>query len=156
MKKIAAIILLSVFIISCSNNSKKDNTDASNENKAVDTIVSDPAPTNDEIQAFIDQFSTDSVFQMAHIKFPVKKIYPDQDMNLINDLIDKENWEIIDIRYDSAFYYRQYSSYGQKFIIIDDTLNISHVGLNCGINFGYKFVRKNEEWILFEAYDHSN
>lgn len=154
MKKIVAVLLLSAFIISCSNNSKKDNTNK--ENQVVDSIVSDPVPTDEEIQAFISKFSTDSAYQMSHIQFPIMEEHPDSLGYLKKGSIEKENWKIIDIRYDSAYYYRQYSSYGQEFIITDDTLTISHGGLNCGINFGYKFVRENEEWILFEAYDHSN
>jgi len=107
------------------------------------------AYTNNKFLVFLYNFSTDSVFRVSHIRFPLKIGY------LTEDFSDMEKFVSIE---DAPKY--DFFNQGEIIFLHDghfsnSTIKIFYAGTNNGINGFYVFEFINGTWLLTEDNDFS-
>ena len=142
---ILAIPLL--FITSCMDNTKETTPRNITDNEP-DNIKSGDYNFSD----FIKRFTTDSVFQINHVKFPLEEV------SLGVDAEDS----------DSTFYIKKskWKFYSFKDTICDgiklehqfDTINFTctELGIDTGVRIDYYFEKSGTQWFLTKIVDASN
>lgn len=155
----AAIILyslLSVLLISCTQNRNENGADAGK-------LVSDAKDISSGIEAeafeeFMKRFSEEESFQLKRIKFPISVIIPDaghEGMAPIKETIGKYDWEPLDLTYDSTFLTRTYDKYYQVVRFNNDTAVVEIRGIDNGIYADYYFELIDNKWYLVTLYEAS-
>lgn len=101
---------------------------------------------------FLQKFSTDRIFQLKRIVFPVKAIVSDptdEGMTIKEDRIEKQAWEHLDLTYDSTYVTREYDQYHQDVFFKSDSAVVELRGINNGIYANYYFKCENDgRWYL--------
>jgi len=104
----------------------------------------------ENFEAFLYQFSTDSVFRNGHIKFPLKYGYLDDDYEKSTNYYTEENVPQYDFFNSSNlmfFHSREIGNEKQILIFLR--------GIDNGINSYYYFEKFNDTWRLIKDNDYS-
>jgi hypothetical protein len=100
---------------------------------------------------FLINFSSDSLYQKSHIKFPLSYDYADadKDFETINSTITMNDWRFIDFgkNIEGLFY--------PNVISTDPCRKIFLQGIENGIHVRYTFCQKNKVWNLVRLEDYS-
>lgn len=156
-----------ILVVSCSQNSDRrshqqleDKTLSKRADSASDDMedAESTLSLEEEFSHFIEKFSKDENFQMKRIKFPISVIVPDtshQGMAPMNDLIEKRDWELLDLSYDSTYLTRPFDQYYQVVNFKQDTAVVEIRGINNGIYADYYFSKIEDEWYLVTLYEAS-
>ena len=144
---ILAIPLL--FITSCMDNTK-ETTSRNITNDEQNNIKSEDYNFSD----FIKRFTTDSVFQINHVKFPLENVAIE---------LDEENNDSASTSYIKK---SEWKFYNFKDTICDgiklehqfDTINFTctELGIDTGVRIDYYFEKKGTQWFLTKIVDSSN
>jgi hypothetical protein len=147
-------LLFLLLFIACDNNSTNSTNGKSNERQAHASPIKEDVDSN--FNDFIDQFSTDSTFQLSRTKFPLKTKWYDLD-NGKDSLIykDRSSFEMIDLSKKKST--GQEDQWERKIVI--DKKNTSAIieirGIDNGIIVDYLFKKINGAWMLIEIDDSS-
>ena len=131
-----------------------DNTKEAASNNITDNEQINIESENYSFSDFIKRFTTDSVFQINHIKFPLKEVSIE---------LDEEN-------HDSMLYTNtkksEWKFYSFKDTICDgiklehqfDTINFTctEFGVDTGVRIDYYFEKSGSQWFLTKIVDSSN
>ena len=133
-----------LFITSCMDNTK-ETTSSNITNNEQTNIESE----NYNFSDFIKIFTTDSVFQINHIKFPLEWDEENNDSTSIS-YIKKSEWKYYsfpDTIYD-----------GIKLEHPIDTTNFTYteLGVDTGVRIDYYFGKTGTQWLLIKIEDSSN
>jgi hypothetical protein len=146
-----SIIFFSVLLASCGNNDtvtrQQTNDKQSSTSESKDTVDND-------FNVFIVKFSTDSMFQLSRIKFPLKISWHEIDQDTVM-YKNKSDFELIDFR---AKKYTGPLDQWQQEIIIDKnnkSATIEIRGIDNGIFIEYVFEKINGTWMFIEIDDSS-
>lgn len=138
-----------LFITSCMDNTK-ETISSSITNNERNNIKSESYNFGD----FAKRFTTDSVFQINHIKFPLEDVSIELDEenndNTSTSYIKKSEWKYYsfpDTIYD-----------GIKLEHPIDTTNFTYteLGVDTGVRIDYYFEKIGTQWLLIKIEDSSN
>lgn len=154
-KAIVLSCILSVFLISCTQNREGRSTDAGNDTAETADIT---VLENEEFSEFVKKFSDDKSFQLQRIKFPISVVVPDaglEGMAQVHETVGRYEWEQLDLYYDSTFLTRQFDKYYQVVRFNNDTAVVEIRGIDNGIYADYYFSLIDKKWYLVTLYEAS-
>lgn len=138
-----------LFITSCMDNTKETTSSNITDNEQTN-IESE----NYNFSDFIKIFTTDSVFQINHIKFPLEYVSIE---------LDEENNDSISTSYIKKSEWKYYSFPdtiydGIKLKHPIDTTNFTYteLGVDTGVRIDYYFEKTGTQWLLTKIEDSSN
>ncbi len=151
MKISPVVVFLFLFFlfINCSGNGKgsrepeSKNTAFAQENRK--------QAGHEDFYQFLDKFNTKRIFQLKRIIFPITVSAPDADriaLEPTEEKIEKEDWELLDLSYDSTYTTRDYDKYTQTVNFRKDTAHVALRGIDNGIYADYYFKLIDGEWFL--------
>ena len=113
---------------------------------------------NEAFETFLDQFGADSIFQKEHIKYPLVWKYLDSDIDGLNTSVDsvkKSEYLYRDFTEDKTAMQQEYDQYTIEITKPSDTVFYTLKGYDNGIFMHYKFIFKDNKWLLVEINDKS-
>lgn len=120
--------------------------------KTTDKAVKESNTGNEEdFYDFLDKFNKDRIFQLKRVMFPVRATLAniaDEGMAPMNEMIEKYDWEHLDLTYDSTYLTREFDQYHQDVFFDTDSATIEQRGINNGIHANYYFKLKEGKWYL--------
>ena len=106
----------------------------------------------ENFEAFLYQFSTDSIFQKEHIKFPLKYVYADWE----DDYEDKTDYLTEENVFQSNFFENDNLAFFHNNDISNKKqIKIHYRGIDNGILGYFYFEKFNNAWRLIESNDYS-
>ncbi len=155
---ILVFILMSTFTSGCTSN-KSEKSDIADENSSNSTIsVSDNSSQSEDFSVFLEKFSEDRIFQLKRVSFPLHAVVgnpDDEGLAPMQQVIEKQDWEYIDLSYDSTYISRDYDQYVQKVHFKSDSAIVEQRGIDNGIYANYYFKKTNGKWYLVGLEDTS-
>lgn len=149
------LIELAILLSSCSSEKTNDKGIIANSNQNthqnIHQNVHQSVAVNENFYDFLEKFSTDRIFQLKRIVFPVKAVESDPDdeeVILKEGTIQKYEWEHLDLTYDSTYITRECDQYYQDVLFKSDLAIVELRGINNGIYANYYFKRENGQWYL--------
>lgn len=145
---------MAIFLMACDNSSTNSTSRQSNGAQAP-TLLTKVAVDN-SFNDFIDKFSTDSIFQISRIRFPLKTKWYDLDNDRDSVIYeDKSGFKLMDFRKKKST--AQYGQWEQRIVVDKNNASatIEIRGIENGIMVDYLFEKINGAWILFEIDDSS-
>lgn len=145
MKKTTFIFAILIFLIGCNELKEKNiqnQTQIVNGNKE--------KIHREDFDSFFLKFSSDSVFQISRIKFPLKKSILDITDELEETKILKNEWDFISFKDNNS------SLNGFNYIKTkSDASQVKYEmrGIDNGILIEYIFQKEENEWYLIEIQD---
>lgn len=145
------ILLMAIFsLTSCSGNGKgsqKQNV------KDIELVQNNSAQQKEyeDFYEFLDYFSTKRTFQLERIIFPIMVSAPDASQIALaptEEKIEKMDWELLDLTYDSTYTTRDFDKYTQTVNFRKDTAHVALRGIDNGIYADYYFKLIDGEWYL--------
>lgn len=140
--------------MACDNSSTNSTSRQSNGAQAP-TLLTKEAVDN-SFNDFIDKFSTDSIFQISRIRFPLKTKWYDLDNDRDSVIYeDKSGFKMMDFRKKKST--AQYGQWEQRIVVDKNNASatIEIRGIENGIMVDYLFEKINGAWILIEIDDSS-
>lgn len=144
-------LLVVILLTSCneSNNYKltgENETAINRENEVID----------DNFNDFIKKFSSDSIFQLSRISFPLKtKMYDIDNERDTIIFLEKHGFELMDFRKKKSE--GKYDQWEQK-IVVDKSNTSAKIeirGIDNGIMVDYLFEKDKDGWMLVGIEDNS-
>ncbi|MCW3808070.1 DUF4348 domain-containing protein [Plebeiibacterium marinum] len=109
-----------------------------------------------DFQKFLEIYSSDSIFQLNHVVFPLKYISVDIEDNEEIKMIKKEEWKSLHFKSELETQDREIDGYKQLIEIESDTAKVLIRGIDNGIYIDFIFEKRNKSWFLIEWGDYSN
>ena len=169
--KLTRLLFLIIICVSCSSN--KDQS--KKESNSVDSVISiesrqievdqklsshnaEVLIEHKEVESFNDflvKFKSDPEFQISRTDFPFNIITVDIVDNVNVKGVQKSDWELIDLNYDSSYYYREFDKYQLFIETAQDSSRILFRGFDNGILCTYIFYNRSNKWVLNRLEDFS-
>ena len=111
--------------------------------------------TNENFNVFIEKFSSDSLFQISRVNFPLKVKELDDDYESVEKKINKNEYRKLDLRYNDSFAKRDLSKYTQNIKLEKNKAIIEIRGIDNGIMTDIYFEKHNGKWNLISWDDSS-
>ncbi|PLB86108.1 hypothetical protein C0T31_07360 [Dysgonamonadaceae bacterium] len=151
-------ILISTFGSGCTTNgSPKHFSDGTQTSKNI-VSVSENQSQIEDFSTFFENFNDDRIFQLKRISFPIYAIVgnpDDEGLAPMKEVIEKQDWEYIDLSYDSTYVSRDYDQYLQRVRFASDSAIVELRGIDNGIYANYYFKQTNGKWFLVGIEDTS-
>ncbi|MFA6246372.1 MAG: DUF4348 domain-containing protein [Mucilaginibacter sp.] len=140
MKKLILFLLVIIGLFTgCSDNPGKHNP----AKKAAVSEISD-------FDTFFKKFKSDSVYQVAHVKFPLSIIIAgDEEEGDSVKYIEKSKWQNITFKKDKNAIYKQSQ-------LSKTEVSIQHMVEDTGISTVFNFLYRNGKWQLVSFRDQSD
>tara|TARA_R110002124_G_scaffold262847_1_gene429017 strand:+ start:71 stop:592 length:522 start_codon:yes stop_codon:yes gene_type:complete len=172
MKKVKIILILSlVLCLSCKKrvadlNSEEKNSTASVsiENTKDKTEVEDAINTqsfkkcNETFEEFFYKFGNDSIFQKSRIKYPLKLLYNDYEIDsliIVKEYNNKNEYKYFDFTEDKNAINKESEKYTVDIEKSDSIVKYRHLGYDNGIMDTYTFKLIDGCWHMVEILDES-
>ncbi|MDO5665442.1 MAG: DUF4348 domain-containing protein [Bacteroidia bacterium] len=142
-----SITLFLVFLLPSCVGAAKENTDDTQKKSDVEIVQI----KNENFDRFLDDFNTNRIFQLERIVFPITVMTPDVDRIALaptEEIIEKMDWELLDLTYDSTYTTRDFDRYTQTINFRKDTAHVALRGIDNGIFADYYFKLIEGEWYL--------
>ena len=119
-------IELAILLSSCSSEKTNDRSIiADSETLSASQLNqnnSQSVAVSENFYDFLEKFSTDRIFQLKRIVFPIKAVVSDLDEEeegiiLKEETIQKQEWEHLDLTYDSTYITRECDQYYQDVLL---------------------------------------
>jgi hypothetical protein len=149
IKNIFITAVLSLF--SCGSKS----TDSNGAYKSADSLTVSRSNDLEDFDEFFKKFTTDSLFQIERIRFPLRLRMTTEDGERVEE-ISKEDWTFSTFLYDDSYATREVDAYTQEIKNYGDTVKLEQRGVDNGIHVDYAFVTESGAWILVSGKDYSN
>ena len=148
MKQLITILLsICILITACQVKKASKNSSEEKSSSKVDTYMPDSKDKSfkflsNEFESIYEKFITDSIFQIAHIKFPVKGCYSDYDGDIE---WTRDKWNFMQTKIEKVI-----KETSDSIIVKQDTSNFSFglYCLDCGFSFEMEFNKFNDTWYL--------
>lgn len=153
------LFLISFLFINCKNEiSKNDNKKV--EKPKIENIKTENQTskiTDENFEAFLNNFSRDSLFQISRVKFPLKVKEIDlESMEEINEnksgfkerTILKSQYTKLDFTYPKDALTRELDRYSQKNILKNNIMTVEIRGIDNGLYSDFYFEKINGKWFL--------
>lgn len=132
------------FSFSCSQ-SGTNNKDKNNGNELAN------ASKGEDFESFLEDFNKRPTFQRQRVLFPIEATVldpSDYGMKTVQEIIDYQDWFLLDFSYDSTYSTRQMDRYSQNIRLYDDSAIIEQRGIDNGIYANFLFLKKDGKWFL--------
>lgn len=132
------------FSFSCSQ-SGTNNKDKNNGNELAN------ASKSENFESFLKDFNKKPTFQRQRVLFPIEATVldpSDYGMKTVQEIIDYQDWFLLDFSYDSTYSTRQMDRYSQNIRLYDDSAIIEQRGIDNGIYANFLFSKKDGKWFL--------
>jgi PBP1b-binding outer membrane lipoprotein LpoB len=140
--KIQLIVIIIFLLLSCSSQERPQNMRVKNESKKIESVVVENFDT------FFLKFSSDSIFQVSRIIFPLKAEINDVDDGYSVSEMSQKEWGFIN-----------FSQLGSEYlikVIKSDTSNVVNLQINdTGVYVDYIFRFIEGKWIMVKVADSS-
>ena len=140
--------------ISCKNENVKEAVKEteikSDANIEVEYKQEEPKIEEEEFSNFIEKFSKDSIFQISRIHFPLNIQLLDDNFELAEFSIVKDDYSILNFMHPSDFV-----EFKQKTVVNENDAFIEVRGTGNGIMIDYLFEKINGKWQLKTWIDRS-
>ena len=151
--KFLSLTLLMLVIINCKENTEL--TRKADTSKRI-SIKETPKDIDENFNTFLKVFSKDSLFQISRVKYPlIQKEWIDPEKGIIEKLITKNNYEILDFTYPKDALTREFDRYTQKIKTNKNKTVIEIRGVDNGIYSDYFFEKLNGKWMLISCSEQS-
>lgn len=151
-------ILISTFGSGCTTkDSPKHFSDGINASKSTVSVSKNQSQIED-FSTFFENFNDDRIFQLKRISFPIYAIVGnpyDEGLAPMQEVIEKQDWEYLDLSYDSTYVSRDYDQYLQRVRFTSDSAIVELRGIDNGIYANYYFKQNNGKWFLVGIEDTS-
>lgn len=158
-KPIIFLLLISFLFVNCKNEISKTDHAKVEESKieSAKTEKSSSKITDENFEAFLKDFSRDSLFQISRVKFPLKVKEIDlESMEEINEnksgfkerTILKSEYTKLDFTYPNDALTRELDRYSQKNILKNNLMTVEIRGIDNGIYSDFYFEKINGKWFL--------
>ena len=144
------VFLFFVFLfVNCSGNGK-----GNREQEGKDTAFAQKnrkQTRQEDFYQFLDKFNSKRIFQLERIVFPITVSAPDANriaLEPTEEKIEKKDWELLDLSYDSTYTTRDFDKYTQTVNFRKDTAHVALRGIDNGIYADYYFKLIDGEWFL--------
>ena len=140
--RILILLICSVFILTSCNQPKNNND---NQKEITDNV------DGEDFGLFLENFNSKPTFQRQRVLFPLEATLLDPSeygMQTINEIIDYQDWILLDFSYDSTYTTRQMDRYEQRIRLYSDSSIIEHRGIDNGIFANFLFTKKEGKWFL--------
>ncbi|MDX6183019.1 DUF4348 domain-containing protein [Flavobacterium sp. Fl-77] len=117
---------------------------------ATTTILAQQNNKAEEFASFFEKFNKNKTFQMSRIHFPLTVKLNNDDFELVDYIIKKEEYTIINLNKN-----KEERDYNQKTILKKDKVIIQQRGVNNGIFIDYVFEKRKGLWFLKTWIDES-
>ena len=147
----AVVFLFLVFLfVDCSSNGKTNRQQEGGKDAAF-TQENRKQTRYEDFYQFLDKFNTRRIFQLERIVFPITVSAPDANriaLEPTEEKIEKKDWELLDLSYDSTYTTRDFDKYTQTINFRKDTAHVALRGIDNGIYADYYFKLIDGEWFL--------
>ena len=140
------LLILAFSFVGCTGTAKENSADAQ-----LKSDVEIAQHKNEDFYRFLDDFNTKRTFQLDRIIFPITVLTPDANQIALaptEEKIEKMDWELLDLTYDSTYTIRDYDKYTQTVNFRKYTAHVSLRGIDNGIYADYYFKLIDGEWYL--------
>ena len=148
--KTTLFLILNLFVVfsiaSCSQ-SASSNKEKDNQTE----LATNSSSEGEDFKSFLEEFNHMPTFQRQRVLFPVEATVLDPSeygMKAVQEMIDYQDWFLLDFSYDSTYRTRQMDRYDQNIRLYEDSALIEHRGIDNGIYSNYLFTKKNGKWFL--------
>ncbi len=157
MKPKQTLVFIIIFVSSFSCNSPSESKagkdiQIADANASIITDERGKTETYENFNSFLDEFSNNRRFQLKRIVFPIKVVVPNVEegpgLTPMEETVEKHNWELLDLSYDSTYATREYDKYVQTINFRKDTAHVALRGIDNGIYADYYFKAINGKWYL--------
>ncbi|MBF7091654.1 DUF4348 domain-containing protein [Flavobacterium sp. ALJ2] len=146
----SSVVILLLVLVSCKKETvHQDNIFLNDEPKKIITseekkpeIVSDKS-TQEDFNHFFKLFNHNIVFQLSRVRFPLKVKINNDDLELVDYVIPKQEYTTINL--DKKPEERNYK---QQIILKKDKVTIQQRGIDNGIFIDYYFEKIDGKWQL--------
>ncbi|MGC3945568.1 MAG: DUF4348 domain-containing protein [Chryseolinea sp.] len=152
------LILVGVVSLGCNRSQEIVKNEGSSDStfQALVQTTSDSISQSD-FKDFFERFSTDSVFQLSRIQFPLEvKLWIEEEKPLEKQLWNRGDWKYSSFYYEGEYASRSIDAYTQKVKSYGDTVKLEIRGVDNGIYTDYNFVKVDGDWILVSIRDFTN
>jgi hypothetical protein len=150
--KINPVVVFLFFVFLFVNCSSKGKDNREQESKdAASAQESRKQTRHEDFYQFLDKFNTKRIFQLERIIFPIMVSAPDANRIALaptEEKIEKKDWELLDLSYDSTYTTRDFDKYTQTINFRKDTAHVALRGVDNGIYADYYFKLIDGEWFL--------
>lgn len=153
------LLLISFLFINCKNESIKPNSKntAKPKTESIKTEKSASKIIDENFEAFLKDFSRDSIFQISRVKFPLKVKEIDlESMEEIKEnksgfkerTISKSEYTKLDFTYPKDALTRELDRYSQKNILKNNLMTVEIRGIDNGLYSDFYFEKIDGKWFL--------
>ena len=103
---------------------------------------------NEDFNDFLEKFSKDSIFQLSRIDFPLRVSELNDDYQVIETLVQKEDYLIFDFSINNVGPVKKTDNYFQKVIVNEKDAKLEIRGIDNGIYLDIFFERIEGKWKL--------
>lgn len=151
--KISRVVIFTIFLFLLANCTSSAQQTRKQESKSVEVAQNKSVQLEgqEDFYGFLDDFSTNRIFQLKRIVFPIIVSSASADsiaLAPVEEKIEKMDWELLDLTYDSTYTTRDYDRYTQTINFRKDTAHVSLRGIDNGIFADYYFKLIDGEWFL--------
>ncbi|MEA5043441.1 MAG: DUF4348 domain-containing protein [Petrimonas sp.] len=150
--KINRIVVFLVFVFLFTSCSSNDRSNRKQDAEGGGFVQKNERPAeHEDFYQFLDKFSTKRIFQLERIIFPITVSAPDANQIALaptEEEIEKMDWELLDLSYDSTYTTRDFDKYTQTVNFRKDTAHVALRGIDNGIYADYYFKLINGKWYL--------
>ena len=141
------LILFVVFLFTTCSQSASSSKEKDNQTE----YANNTSPVGEDFESFLEDFNQKPTFQRQRVLFPVEATVLDPSeygMKTVQEVIDYQDWFLLDFSYDSTYRTRQMDRYDQNILLYEDSALIEHRGIDNGIYSNYLFTKKDGKWFL--------
>ena len=158
------IILSLIFILGCKKSSKSNDSIVSNKIQDVKNIrnkkqenVKAFEDCNETFEEFFEKFARDSVFQKNRVKYPLKLLYNDYEVDsvIVADRFTENNYRYFDFTKDKKAMEKESDKYTVEIEKLNNIVKYRHLGYDNGIMNTYTFKLISNCWYMVEILDES-
>ena len=139
-------LLLFSFLVSCSQSASN-----SKEKEKKTDYADNSSFVSEDFKSFLEEFNQKPTFQRQRVLFPVEATVLDPSeygMKTVLEVINYQDWFLLDFTYDSTYRTRQMDRYDQNIRLYNDSALIEHRGIDNGIYADYLFTKEDGKWFL--------
>ncbi len=104
--------------------------------------------SNEDFNDFLEKFSKDSVFQLSRIDFPLKVSELNDDYQVVETIVRKEDYSIFNFSVNKAGEIKKTDTYFQNEIVSRNYAKLEIRGIDNGIYLDIFFERVEGKWKL--------
>lgn len=141
--------------ITLNDENSKDDSQKEGNSTISNVIVKD---CNQTFEEFFEHFSRDSTFQKSRVKYPLKFLYNDYEIDsiiVVKKIMSKNDYKYLDFTDDKNAMNKESEKYTVDIEKLDSIIKYRHLGYDNGIMDTFTFKQIDGCWYMVEILDES-